>query len=267
MTPKNIFLSIGAAAVAGVLIYLVIDTKNQQADTQAQLDAVKKQMATSTMPAAAGESHPAAAYAGPLLSAGMMPQDGSMMAKEKMTQDYLNEGFRLLNKRDPESAQKAAQVFQEGLEKADPKNVYFFNGLGRSLLIAGKPQEALEVFQRGRQADPKRAELASGMGWAYWNLKQYPEAKRAWEDAVELDPKSEDAWMVLSWVYMAVGNFEKSRTGFVTLLKIDPERKQWVMGLTMARASNRSIDQIRAQYKGMPDPEAFKAAASLPAGN
>jgi tetratricopeptide (TPR) repeat protein len=156
-------------------------------------------------------------------------------------------------------------IFQEGLDTVDASNVRFYEGLGRAQLQAGKPEEAIQAFTRGRALDPRRAALASGLGWACWNLKRYGQSKRAWEDAIKLDPEFEDAWSALAWVYMATGEFEKSQAGFVILLRKDPERRAWILGLTMARAHNSSIDQIRAQFKGMPDPAAFTAPASRPA--
>jgi tetratricopeptide (TPR) repeat protein len=255
--------SLAALAIAGVLGYFIVQTMNDQRATRQQLDDLKKQMAAATTPSPATMSGaPTITPSSPAMNSSIATQDVSTLGKQKALQEYLTEGFRLLNTRDPKNVEQAAQIFRDGLDKVDGTNVYFFNGLGRALLLSGKSAEALKVFEDGRKVDPKRAELASGAGWAHWNLKEYYLAKGAWEDAVKLDPNSEDAWMALSWIYLAMSDAEKSKQGFVVLLKIDSTRKDWTFGLAMARASNFSLDQIRAQFKGMPDPAAFQNPAT-----
>lgn len=264
MTKQQIIGASGAAvAIGGILVYFIVHTMNQQSDTQQQLDALRRQMAAATMPAPATGTA-GAPMAGPVVALPSMPADGSLLARQKVTQEYLSEGFRLLNTRTPENARQAAKIFQEGIDKADSKNVFFYNGLGRAFLISGQPAEALQAFQKGHELDPGRAELVSGEGWAYWNQKQYAEAKRAWEKAVAMDPKSQDAWMTLAWIYLDIGDFENAKKGFVILQTIDGNRKEWIDGLNMARGSTPHLDQIRAEYPGMPEPAAFQSPASAP---
>ena len=276
--PNAILASAVGLVVAGVLGFWIVHTLNDQAETRRQLDDLKKQMAAATSLAPASTGGATMPTSGPVLpvnpvwvgAGGVTTQNGSALAQQKAVQEYLSEGFRLLNSRDPQNVAQAAKIFREGIDKVDKNNVYLYNGLGRALILSGKYADALQAFQDGQQVDPKRAELVSGAGWAQWNLKQYYQARQSWEAALKLDPNSQDAWMALAWIYLAMGNDELSKQGFVILSKAQSDNKEFALGLTMARAANHNLDQIRAQFKGMPDPAAFltppaTATSTLPA--
>src|SRR5271169_3311322 len=57
--------------------------------------------------------------------------------------DVMNAGWKLINQRSPGPAQNAADLFQAAINKIDPKSPDLYNGLGRALLIAGKPRDAI----------------------------------------------------------------------------------------------------------------------------
>jgi tetratricopeptide (TPR) repeat protein len=228
---------------------------NEQSNNRKELDDIKKQMADATQHVAPAGTQTATTV--PVFVPRATGPDGPALAHDKIVKEYLDEGFRLLNLRDPQSAAQAAKIFREGIDKVDRTNVFFYNGLGRSLMITGKNADALQAFLDGQREDPKRAELVSGAGWAYWNLKQYYMARESWEKALKLDPKSQDAWMALAWIYMAMGKSELSAKGFVILLELQPDSKEWTTGLNMARSGNTNLDQIRAQFNGLPDPVVF----------
>lgn len=274
MTKPNAILAAAVGlVVAGVLGFWIVHTLNDQAETRRQLDDLKKQMAAATTPVSAGGAATQGNGPGAPVNSGLTTPPGAgggTLAQEKAVQEYLSEGFRLLNTRDPQNVAQAVKIFREGLDRVDKTNVYFYNGLGRALILSGKYDEALQAFNDGQKVDPKRSELVSGAGWAYWNLKEYFQARQSWEAAVKLDPNSMDAWTALSWIYLAMGYDELSRQGFVILSKAQSDNKEFALGLTMARAGNHNLDQIRAQFKGLPDPAAFltppaTATAAAPA--
>ncbi len=250
---------LAGVAIVGGLVYAIVNTAGQQRDTQRQLDEIKKQMAmhepTSAPAATAPEVRPS-------IIVGSTTQNGPVLSHEKAIHDVLTEGFHLLDARDPKKAETAAQIFREGIEKVDGKNVDFYRGLGRALIISHHYQDAVAAFVEGRKIDPSNAELSSGMGWAYWNGKDYYHAKQAWEEAIKINPKSIDAWMAMSWVYLGLKDRDKAITGFRVLLDSGTsDRIDWKNGLAMARASNFDITQIRSQFP-LPDPELFSAPAT-----
>lgn len=253
--PLAIVLGFCGALLVGVLLFFVIHTLNSQNATQQQLDDLRRQMAQG--PAAPASAPASAVGFAPLPSVpASSPGESPTLAKVRATQEYLDQGYRLLNTRDPAKAAQAATLFREAIANVDSKNVYFHNGLGRALLLSRDYPAALDAFRAGLQALPDRPELLSGEGWAFWNLKRYSDARHAWEHALQLDENSQDAWMAMAWIYLAIGDDARSRQGFAALVAIDPSRPEWNLGLTMARSSNHDLGQIRAHFP-MPDPATF----------
>ena len=162
-------------------------------------------------------------------------------------------------------------IFREGIEKVDGQNAQFYNGLGRALLIAGQPREAIAAWQKGLALDPKISDMQSGIGWAYWNMQDAYHAKEAWERTLTINAKSLDAWTALVWVYLALGDADKSKEGFQILYQSDRQNKDWILGLQMAQAKNSDPAQI-AKFFPLPALAAFStppatapAAGSSPA--
>lgn len=151
----------------------------------------------------------------------------------------MRRGWELVDKRDPKSAEVAAEIFREGLRDVDPNNAQFYNGLGRASLVAAKPEDALVAFKKGLAIDPSIADMQSGMGWAYWQLHRPYEAKQAWEAALKIDPKSLDAWSALAWIYLALGENAKAKSGFILLIANDNKDNYAAQGLSMSRSAVR----------------------------
>ncbi|HVT79168.1 MAG TPA: tetratricopeptide repeat protein [Phycisphaerae bacterium] len=242
---KNIVIGAIIAVCVGALVYFLF----QQQSMQRQLQTLQKQsMAASSAPAGPG----------PAVVINLATQDASAAAHQNAIHTVVTEGYRLLNTRDPAQAEKAIVIFQEGLEKVDPKNTDMLHGLGRALLLVKRYADAADAFKRGLAIDPKKADLASGLGWACYDQQDFPRAREAWENAIANDPKSIDAWSVMSWVYLGMHNRDKAIEGFRVLVD-SPQganRTDWKNGLTMARASNYQLDQIRSQFP-LPDPALF----------
>ena len=168
----------------------------------------------------------------------------SSIQKQRDMRTVIEEGWKLINERNPKAAVQAVAIFREGLEKVDPQNAQFYNGLGRALLIAGQPREAIAAWQQGVTLDPKISDMHGGIAWAYWALQDAYHAKQAWEDALAVNPKSLDAWTAMVWIYLALGDADKSKAGFQVLYISDRQNKTWILGLQMAQAKNTDPAQI-----------------------
>jgi Flp pilus assembly protein TadD len=75
-------------------------------------------------------------------------------------------------------------------QKADAEQI--FNG-ALSHLREGRPELALEEFNRAIRMEPKNAYFYKGRGVAYLSLKRLPEAIAAFRKALDLDPYYVDA--------------------------------------------------------------------------
>jgi tetratricopeptide (TPR) repeat protein len=148
-------------------------------------------------------------------------------------------------------------VFNDGIADVDPSSPELYNGLGRALLVAGRPREAIAAWRKGLTLAPNFSEMQSGIGWAYWWLNDPYRAKDAWQRALVMNPHSIDAWSAMAWIDLALGENSAAKGGFEELVKFDSGRKPWIMGLAMAQGHNADIRQI-SQLFPLPAPGMFE---------
>jgi Flp pilus assembly protein TadD len=86
-------------------------------------------------------------------------------------------GWKLINQRLPEQAAVAVRIFNEGITNVDPTSPELYNGLGRALLVAEKPRDAIAAWRKGLRLAPNFADMQSGIGWAYWRLNDPSRAR------------------------------------------------------------------------------------------
>jgi Flp pilus assembly protein TadD len=252
-------IALGTAVVFAVVALLAQNLRQQWA-TERQLADLQKQIArNASQPAAAPATPTPVAPVGPIAFVAPAVTPGTYVEKQDNILKIMKVGWALIDRRSPEPARQAAAVFQEGLDKVDATSPDLYNGLGRALLIAGQPREAIAAWRKGLTYAPRFADLQSGIGWAYWHLGDPYDAKRAWEAAVALDPKCVDAWSALVWIDMATGNKPRAVEGFQALIAFDGTHAPWVTGLSMARAGNRSLPEI-AHFFPLPALDAFDHA-------
>jgi len=173
---------------------------------------------------------------------------GDVGSEEVRRQHNLEEiesaGWKLVNQRSPEQAAIAVRIFSDGIANVDAHNPQLYNGLGRALLVAGKPREAIAAWRKGLGLDPHFSDMQSGIGWAYWWLNDPSRAKDAWQRALDMNAHSIDAWSAMAWIDLALGKSTEAMNGFQELVKFDSGEKAWVMGLSMARGNNTDIVEI-----------------------
>ncbi|MGN6370342.1 MAG: hypothetical protein ACTHN5_18965 [Phycisphaerae bacterium] len=232
------------------------DTQKQLADMQKRLDEQQAAPGVSGGDARVAPAQPVIVQSGTTLPT-------SYAQTHQQVLDVMNAGWKLINQRTPAAAQNAADLFQAGIEKIDGKSPDLYNGLGRALLLANKPREAIAAWKSGLRLAPTFAEMQSGIGWGYWNLHDPYHAKKAWDAAVAIDPKCVDAWSALAWIDLALGEIQPSKAGFQALLAHDKNNSSWVMGLSMAKAGNQRFEEIN-QFFRLPALETFTTAVPDP---
>jgi len=93
-------------------------------------------------------------------------------------------------------------------QKADAEQI--FNG-ALSHLREGRPELALEEFDRAIRMEPKSAYFYKGRGVAYLALKRLPDAITAFRKALELDPYYVDARNDLGTALILAGEREEGK--------------------------------------------------------
>ena len=76
----------------------------------------------------------------------------------------------------------------------DPKNADAWNNKGLSLDMLGKPEEAIECYDKAIEMDPADPGAWYNKGNALDDLGKYEEAIKCFDKAIEIDPKN-----ILSW--------------------------------------------------------------------
>jgi tetratricopeptide (TPR) repeat protein len=260
--PLLLVLAVLAIVIFGILGFMLWQNSRDQRHTEHRLADLQHQLeaATRTTPQSAGQPLPPPLPASATLTAS---PDLDLLQKQRNVRTVLEEGWNLINQRNPKAAAQAVAIFREGLAKVDAQNPQFYNGLGRALLIAGEPHAAIAAWRQGLELDAGISDMHSGIGWAYWNLHDFYHAKEAWELSLAQNPKSLDAWTAMVWIYLALGDADKSKQGFQILYQSDHQNKDWILGLQMAQAKNSDPAQI-AKFFPLPPLATF---AAPPASN
>jgi tetratricopeptide (TPR) repeat protein len=241
-----------SVAVSFVLISLLLQSFRHQRETDQRLTEIQNALRErSALPRSNMSDlvEPVIVYGG---------STGSDVArKQHGDEEILTVGWQLIDSRSPDQAATAVRVFNDGIAQVDASDPELYNGLGRALLIAGKPCDAIAAWRKGLALAPNFSDMQSGIGWAYWWLNDPYRAKEAWKQALIMNPDSIDAWSAIAWIDLALGKDEEAKGGFEALIKFDSRRKSWVMGLSMAQAHNSDIKMI-SQLFPLPPLERFE---------
>jgi len=237
-----------SVAVSFMFIALLVQNYRHQRDTDQRLAEIQRMVqAPANGSATAGSEVPVHIHEG-----GYVDDAGGRRDPEEI----LNRAWKLVDQRSPEQARKAIRLFSDGIEE-NPADAELYNGLGRALLIAGRPREAIAAWRKGLTFAPNLSDMQSGIGWAYWWLNDPYRAKDAWERALAMNPRSVDAWSAMAWINLALGKHAEAKQGFEELVKFDSGRKSWVMGLSMAQGHNTNVSQV-TQFFSLPALVAFE---------
>ena len=240
-----------SVAVSFVFVILLVQSYRHQRETDRRLAEMQKELrGGSGMTKVEAQPSPRVVIVNEASS-------GSEAAQKQHNLDQiLTIGWQFVNSRKANEAAKAVTIFSEGISNVDPNSAELYNGLGRALLVAGKPREAILTWRKGLALAPQAADMQSGIGWAYWWLNDPCRARQAWQRALAVNPHSVDAWSAMAWIDLALQRYNEAKNGFQELVQFDPSRKSWAMGLSLARAHNGDEKQI-AQFFSLPPLERF----------
>jgi Flp pilus assembly protein TadD len=240
--------AIGSVSVSFILVALLIQSYRHQRETDQRLTEIQKEMQNAP-PTPKEKVDPIVLDGGSLAS--------EAVRKQHNLEEILDAGWKLIDQRSPDQAAKAVLIFDEGIANVDSNSAELYNGLGRALLVAGKPREAIAAWRKGLSLSPHFSDMQSGTGWAYWALNDPNRAREAWTKALSLNPHSPDAWSAMAWIDLALGKKTEAKNGFQELVKFDPGRKTWAMGLSMAQGGNSDVSEI-SQIFPLPALRAFE---------
>lgn len=250
---KRTIRTVLSVSVSFVFVILLVQSYRHQHETDRRLAEMQNELrASSGTTKSEGQSSPRI----------MIVEGGSIGSEAAQKQHNLDQiltiGWQFVNSRNPNEAAKAVTIFNEGISNVDPNSPELYNGLGRALLIAGKPREAILAWRKGLALAPHVSDMQSGIGWAYWWLNDPCRASQAWQSALAMNPHSVDAWSAMAWIDLALQRYDEAKNGFQELVQFDPSKKPWAMGLSLARAHNGDEKQIAQFFPLLPPLERFK---------
>jgi len=95
--------------------------------------------------------------------------------------------------------------------------------LGRLMLLAKRPAEAIDPLQAAALLAPDSEEIIHGVGRALSELKRDSEAAPFLVRATTLNPRCTDAWYDLGRVLLRLKQRKKARSCYLTTLRLDPK--------------------------------------------
>ena len=94
---------------------------------------------------------------------------------------------------------------------------------GASNLNTGKPEKALEDFNRAIKVDPKIAAGYLGRANTFNMMGRYGESIEDYDTVIEIDPKLANAYINRASAYSHLGEYEKAIADYEKGLELDPK--------------------------------------------
>lgn len=169
--------------------------------------------------------------------AGRTPAEA--LLTQRMAQVLLRDG-------QPVDAEKA---FREVL-KDEPKNPEVLDGLGVSLIMQGRYQDALPPLQKAVQLAPENGSYRNNLGVAQMELGQYAEAALAFA-AAEASPNSDDrisAAINRGRLAQRQGDLAGAEQEFTLAMARDPKSFAATFGRAVARENRGDLEGAAEDY-------------------
>ncbi len=162
-----------------------------------------------------------------------------VLLTQRMAQVLLRDGH-------PVDAEK---VFRDAL-KEEPKNPEVLDGLGVSLVMQGRYQEALAPLQKAVQAAPENGSYRNNLGVAQMELGQFAEAEQAFA-AAEKSANSDDrisAAINRGRLRQRQGDLAGAEQEFTLAMARDPKSFAAAFGRAVARETRGDLEGAAEDY-------------------
>jgi eukaryotic-like serine/threonine-protein kinase len=176
-----------------------------------------------------------------------MAEEATDIATRDQTVRELGVTAACLRRRLGEPAKSLAR-FNQPLEKATSASLEALatGAKGTKLFLAGNPQAALPLYQRGIELDPNLALIYEGIGAANEALDHYDLAAAAWTRAYQLrDRLAEKDRLNIEYVYFCdvAGDLDKAQSVLVRAEKLFPRNVYFHNNLSYIAARHGQLDR------------------------
>lgn len=137
----------------------------------------------------------------------------------------------------------------------------------KSLVVAGKTREAIELLTRLCQKVPGNADAWFMLGTLYANLKQYPPASDCLRRAIDLRPHHALSYFNLGNTLRSLGSIEEALAAFAQAHRIDPVRPEilWALAgvqMNLGRFTDAIASYRQCLVQGPADAELYGSLAA-----
>ncbi len=115
---------------------------------------------------------------------------------------------------------EAFQYFKQSHE-IDPKNPEYLRGMGCSLAIQGKNEQALNYLLQAINLDPKDTSCLCDAGSILIKLRRYKDARGLFKKAIGVNPEKERAIIGLGDCAMGECDYTKALSYYDTIIEVD----------------------------------------------
>jgi Flp pilus assembly protein TadD len=155
-----------------------------------------------------------------------------------------------------------AYVQYEKSLKLKPDNRRAAYKMGLSLLLGGKPDDAIEQFKTVVKNDSAFAYAYEGLGWAYFEKKDYQQAETQFKQAVELNHRLWRSYNFLGNIYDYRREYDQAALEYISAISAAPDHGQLYnnLGVSYTRAGkNREAVEAfgKAIGRNCRDPRVF----------
>lgn len=123
----------------------------------------------------------------------------------------------------------------------------------KSLLRAGRPEQAVTEFRHAIDADPTGKLLAScylGLGSAHGDLKRHAQAVKAFQKVVELEPSDPEGFRALAIGLEDAGRLREARQALQQALALDPDQLSAYQDLAGLHLKEKDMEGAKQAYLG-----------------
>jgi Flp pilus assembly protein TadD len=120
----------------------------------------------------------------------------------------------------------------------DPANVPLLANLGKALLRAQAPDQAVAVFEKALRIDPMYTDARSHLGVAYGLLGRQQDSLNQLRRAVRENPDYALAWTNLGVTLEVVGDTKGAREAYTEAIRLQPDSSE-------ARTRRTRLDNLK----------------------
>lgn len=144
--------------------------------------------------------------------------------------------------------QQAIDLFQKA-RALDEQQVEVHEGLGTACFMAEDYSAAVEHFTRAIQLNPRRAPAFTNLGAVYNRLENYPKAVETLRKGIILDKKSAEAFYNLGYAYRRMKQLALAIPAYREAIRLNPQMAEAFQNLANVYLDMGNVQQAIVHFK------------------